>query len=332
MPKVPEASAHSPSPRHAVIEVVLGTCAAGAGLAIIEALSRVLPVFAPWAGAAVAGVFIGLPLLLAHFRPFEGDPLGIGQVPLVPSLLLGLAATAIIALPFILGYDILATRVLQQTRFAGPGVLSFGQAYQRTSPLLAGHVSLSEEGHKLAIDNRTAATIVVRAGAERFELRPTRRLLVSEAQARHMKLTRPDGRALPSGVVIAAGDGAAQDAPTLDLRRSRLWLFWLLASQFLVIALPEEIFFRGWVLGRLRVALPARRRLLGVPFGSAHVLSAALFALIHLVAVPSAHRLLVFFPGLLFAWLTERSRSVIAPAVNHTLSNVLLNVVSRVYR
>ena len=51
-----------------------------------------------------------------------------------------------------------------------------------------------------------------------------------------------------------------------------------MATQLLVVALPEEAFFRGYVLSRLREVWPPRCRLWGVPFGRAHVLSAALFA------------------------------------------------------
>jgi membrane protease YdiL (CAAX protease family) len=70
----------------------------------------------------------------------------------------------------------------------------------------------------------------------------------------------------------------------------------------------------------------------GVQFGLPHVASALLFALVHLVAVPQPHRLLVFFPGLVFAWLAERSGGALAPAVHHTLANLTLQVLQRCYR
>ena len=58
--------------------------------------------------------------------------------------------------------------------------------------------------------------------------------------------------------------------------------------QVLGVALPEEMFFRGYILGRLRSAFVPRRRLLGVPFGVAHVLSALLFAVLALLNRRSA--------------------------------------------
>ncbi|MSQ82181.1 MAG: CPBP family intramembrane metalloprotease [Myxococcales bacterium] len=97
------------------------------------------------------------------------------------------------------------------------------------------------------------------------------------------------------------------------------------------VALPEELFFRGYVLGRLRDQWPAQRQVLGVPFGLAAVISAALFAAVHLVAVPAPFRLLVFFPGLLFGWVALRSGSAISAAVLHALCNVALSILTKMY-
>ena len=99
----------------------------------------------------------------------------------------------------------------------------------------------------------------------------------------------------------------------------------------LVVALPEEAFFRGYVQGRLRAVMPTARKVFGVPFGAAHVLAAALFAAIHLAANPSPSRLLVFFPGLLFAWLAERNRNIIGATTHHALSNLMLQIARRLY-
>lgn len=103
------------------------------------------------------------------------------------------------------------------------------------------------------------------------------------------------------------------------------------ALQFAAIALPEELFFRGYLQGRLAQALPAGPRILGATLGPAALLANLAFALVHLVAVPSAHRLLVFFPGLLFAWLRARSGSAVAAAVCHACCNLALAAAVRSY-
>ena len=348
-PDAPSASTVPPAPRAVLLEVVGGTVLAGLGIAAIELAATAVPAAGAWAGAAVAAVFLGLPLLMARLRGFSGDPLGIGRAPILPGLKLGLLAAVVIAVPFAAGYDLLATHVFKQTRFAGPGLLSYGEAYQGIPTATAGFVLVYEEGHGLAVANHTASAVVLRPAkpdddrAPRIVLRPHMRHLLSTQEAAAWQLHRLDGEALPevrTGAALsplAAADlvtttPTGEPVYTFHHTRGRSWLLWYLLSQLLVVALPEEAFFRGWVLGRLRAGLPAPHRMvLGVPFGAAHVLSALLFALIHLVVTPAPHRLLVFFPALLFAWLAERSRAIVAPVVHHALSNALLRVAARTY-
>lgn len=109
--------------------------------------------------------------------------------------------------------------------------------------------------------------------------------------------------------------------------------WWLEQSltQLAAIALPEELFFRGYVQGRLARLLPGGVRVLGATLGPAALLANLGFAAVHLVAVPAPHRLLVFFPGLLFAWLRDRSGSAVAAAVCHACCNLALAGAVRSY-
>lgn len=110
---------------------------------------------------------------------------------------------------------------------------------------------------------------------------------------------------------------------TLDPRRN------LLVAELLVVALPEEFFFRGYVQTRLAEAWPARRRLWGAPVGAAWVAASALFALCHLAVQGSVATLVVFFPGLLFGWMRARSGSILPGTLAHALCNVYLMVLLR---
>ena len=92
------------------------------------------------------------------------------------------------------------------------------------------------------------------------------------------------------------------------------------------VALPEEVFHRGYLMSALEQRWPPTRKLFGVPFGWAAVLSSVLFALGHLVAVPNTARLATFFPALVFAWLWRRSNSLWAPALFHVASNLLMDM------
>lgn len=111
------------------------------------------------------------------------------------------------------------------------------------------------------------------------------------------------------------------------------WQWWLeqAAVQLAAIALPEEMFFRGYVQGRLQPLFPPGRPLLRVPMGLAALLANLGFAAVHLVAVPAPHRLLVFFPGLLFAWLRTLTHSAVASAVCHACCNLALAAAVRLY-
>jgi membrane protease YdiL (CAAX protease family) len=101
-------------------------------------------------------------------------------------------------------------------------------------------------------------------------------------------------------------------------------------AQLVMVALPEEAFFRGFVQTRLHDAWPARHRLLGADVDArALVLQAALFALVHLASEPRPDKLATFFPGLLFGWLRARRGGIGAALVLHALSNVLADFLVR---
>ena len=88
--------------------------------------------------------------------------------------------------------------------------------------------------------------------------------------------------------------------------------------QLAIIVIPEELFFRGYLQGRLRSWSRARGlESAVVPI----VLTAALFALAHLLVEASWLRAAVFFPGLVMGWLRERSEGMAASAGFHWLAN-----------
>ncbi len=102
---------------------------------------------------------------------------------------------------------------------------------------------------------------------------------------------------------------------------SRLGL--LALSQLLVVALPEELFYRGWMQTTWAAASSRRVRVLGAMLGAGFLSTQVLFALGHLVVL-EVWRLGTFFPGLLFGWLRERTGDVAAPVFVHALSNLFI--------
>ncbi len=98
------------------------------------------------------------------------------------------------------------------------------------------------------------------------------------------------------------------------------------AIEVFAIALPEEVFHRGYLMSALEELWPPKLRVVGVPLGLAALLASVLFAVGHLVGMAEAARLATFFPALLFAWLWRKSNSLWAPALFHAASNLLMAV------
>src|ERR1019366_2661902 len=66
-----------------------------------------------------------------------------------------------------------------------------------------------------------------------------------------------------------------------------------IAGQFVIIALPEEAFYRGYLQPRLDEIWAPRWRVLGAPFGPAIVVTSVIFALGHLATQRDPARLAV---------------------------------------
>ena len=103
-----------------------------------------------------------------------------------------------------------------------------------------------------------------------------------------------------------------------------------LLTQALVIALPEEAFFRGYIQTRLGDAFANETRTLGADVNVAALgITSLLFGLIHAIVDRNPLRLVVFFPGLLFGWVRARRGGIGAATFVHALSNVLADFLVR---
>jgi len=101
--------------------------------------------------------------------------------------------------------------------------------------------------------------------------------------------------------------------------------------QVVVVALPEELFFRGLIHELCEKALPPKRRVFGGGIGWALVISSALFALGHLAVTFDARRLVVFFPGLTFGWMRSATGSIFAGVIAHAASNLFIHILQNVF-
>jgi hypothetical protein len=97
----------------------------------------------------------------------------------------------------------------------------------------------------------------------------------------------------------------------------------LVLDQFLVVALSEEFFYRGFMQRRLRAVWPDGPKVLGATLGRAFWLTQLLFALGHLAEF-RPWRLAVFFPSILFGIMRERTGTVFSGACFHALCNLTI--------
>lgn len=117
-------------------------------------------------------------------------------------------------------------------------------------------------------------------------------------------------------------------APLLD---RTLWFGEMAATHVLGVALPEETFYRGYLQPRLESLWRPARRWFGVPLGRAALVSSGLFALGHVLGEWNPLRVGPFFPGLAFAWLRNRSQTVIGAIAFHAACNILGEVLFSFY-
>jgi membrane protease YdiL (CAAX protease family) len=105
------------------------------------------------------------------------------------------------------------------------------------------------------------------------------------------------------------------------------------AGQLLIVALPEEAFYRGVLQTRFDATLPSRPRvrLLGADLGLGVVVTSLVFALGHLATIHEPARLAVFFPSLAFGFLRARTGGIGAPVVFHAMCNLFSEFVARGY-
>ena len=104
-----------------------------------------------------------------------------------------------------------------------------------------------------------------------------------------------------------------------------------IAIHLLGIALPEEVYFRGYLQSCLNKFFRPRWNILGVELGWSWVLTAAIFAFTHSVISIQWWHFAIFFPALVFGYLREKTGGIIAPTLFHASSNILMNWFIRSY-
>ncbi|MCK6511622.1 CPBP family intramembrane metalloprotease [Myxococcota bacterium] len=135
-------------------------------------------------------------------------------------------------------------------------------------------------------------------------------------------------RPLPASFLRFGPQRTTQSSTTLY--KNLFWLLQLVLLQLLMVALPEEFFYRGYLLTRMDAIWPVRT-LWGIPLSWGNLLSSLLFAFTHFLFGFQAYRLSVFFPSLLFGALRQKTNSLLAPILLHAASNILMKILELAY-
>jgi uncharacterized protein len=153
-------------------------------------------------------------------------------------------------------------------------------------------------------------------------------ILPPYALAHHLYMTRMHGWALGLGLTgLAAYLPQAVFAPHLPatasaLGHSLLAVAELVATHVLGVALPEETFYRGYLLPRLEALWPPQVRLFGGRLGRAAVVTAFFFAAGHFLGEWNPLRWGPFFPALVFAWQRSATGTVVGAIGFHAVCNL----------
>jgi membrane protease YdiL (CAAX protease family) len=326
---------------------------ATAGLLLLLVAFDLLGSTVGWVGsnllAFVAATFLLLPDLVwpaGRTHPSQADRPRREQLR---GVALGLAVAAVVFAGFVPGYH------LWNTQFAGrsiaPSLSALRQPANELSlrPSAAGSNDLTVErdGRDLLLHWKPAtdATLALRSDGQIERVSGGPLPLAAEAGA--LDISLPAGASLAlrlrvesahslSGNITPAtnlwlGSDALPYATTFTIPYNLRWIPWMLLMQVVLVAIPEETFFRGYLLRRFarRWSAAGSERFLHI--SAANLASSAIFALAHFAIGFHPARLAVFFPSLLFGRLAERTGGIAASVTLHVLSNLMMQFVSTQY-
>ena len=125
-------------------------------------------------------------------------------------------------------------------------------------------------------------------------------------------------------MIIAFGKTHFALAPFPDFAKTAIF-------QILLIALPEEFFFRGYMQTTLDRVFRKKWRILGAALGWSWIITSVVFAFSHSMVHYRWWHFSIFFPSLLFGWLREKTGSITAPILFHATSNIVSDWIARSY-
>ena len=349
-------------------EIGLALAIVFGGTFLLAIVQWIIPATSSFMQVGLALLLLEVPLRVLprvpSLSPYPHPPQALKLGPAGPGLRLGLGTVLLVFPLFIGGFHLAYTTLLDRpVDWSGTHLLRWSEDLEGAPPQPCGRKEASvwtDEGRlwvvaprdtALAVHLTSADGPVVHARELRCLTRPTlgpelmpdakgvfhpprgTGLFVDLGPRHHFDLKILGATAEVPAPEIRLGRAAVggPDDGHLSSSRDLWWLLAYLVIHLGLVAYPEESFFRGYLLPRLDAFYGTPRRLFGVAVGWGLPLSSLAFALLHPILIPGPHRLLVFFPALLFGWLARRQGSLGAAILVHALSNVCLAIVSRMY-
>ena len=320
------------------------------GLLALLLLLDLLGQFVGWVGSNllvfVAATFLLLPDLIwpaGRADPLQADRPRREQLRGVG---IGLTVGLAVLLAFLPGYHLWTTRASERT-FA-PSAAALRQPANelglRPRPASESALRIERDGRDLLLHWRpeTTSTLTLASDGRLQPVTPARpeagtslaftaspdrplaaRLRVSDA-------TTVEGTVSPP-TAVALGSDNLEASDAFRIAYDYRWLGWMLLMQVVLVAIPEETFFRGYLMRRLARWRPERDLGRFLHVSRANLLASATFAAAHFVIGFHPARLAVFFPSLLFGRLAERTGGLAASVTLHVLSNLMMQVATTQY-
>lgn len=180
---------------------------------------------------------------------------------------------------------------------------------------LSGQRFLQQDGQALEISGQDAGGVRLRQSGDRLKL--------------DLML---DGEPLSADRLRLGSAREAADRVPYTADRSLWWLLNAILVQLLLVAFPEELFYRGYLQTRLEELVGRKRKICGLELNIASLLlTSALFALGHIATIPNPARLAVFFPSLLFGVMRCATGGLFASTFFHASCNLLVEIAALFY-
>lgn len=348
-----------PAPKPTRRELIAATGGSLLLLGGFDALGYAVPWIAANLLAIVAAIFLYLPsVLLPRGGPdpvdygltLEGAPRGIA---------FGAAVSLVILVGFVPGHHLWTTIALDRVAAPDAGALRQPGEWLRGTPARFDDERLHvwHDGERVHVRWHTDDAWrldVTTDGSLRLggaDAAPRDRIELSADAPRELHIAfvvrgaselvvraEVDGASVPAEVWAIGGASRPardrnQQGGALRIPIGHGWLGMMLLVQLLLVAIPEEFFYRGYLQRRLDEANGRRVlvRLGPIDISRSNLIASIVFACGHFVIGWAPIRLMVFFPSLLFGWMRDRTDGLAAGVTCHVACNAMVHVAAVLY-